>query len=407
MARKVLAMDVKLRVAVAAGLEGISVSALAAELGVSRRWIYELRRRYEAEGVAGLEPRSRRPKRSPHQLSAEVEDAVVRLRKELADAGLDAGPVTIRWHLERRGETVPVPSIAAIWRVLKRWGLIEPQPQKRPRSSYRRFQAELVNQMWQIDATKWRLAGGTEVEIINIIDDHSRVCVGSKAVATTTGRAVFAVFVDAGTDWGFPASVLSDNATYFSGKRRGWEAPFETALRSLKIKPITSTPNHPATCGKVERFHQTLKKWLTAQDSATGIDQLQTLIDRFIDYYNHQRPHRAHRQTPADIHHTHPHTGPGPQPIDQPLLIRHLKVNNHGVVNTTPWRIGVGATWAGHHITLLIQGNNAAVFSGDQLVRALTIDPNRSYQPTGNPRGGPKQPRQPKHLPLPMTRDNK
>ncbi|MCP3994610.1 MAG: IS481 family transposase [bacterium] len=396
-------MDVKLRAAIAAGFDGISISGLSAELGVSRRWIYELRRRFEADGVAGLEPRSRRPKRSPHQLSAGVEDAVARLRKELSDAGLDGGPATIQWHLKRRGETVP--SVAAIWRVLKRRGLIEPQPQKRPKSSYQRFEAALVNEMWQIDATKWRLGDGSQVEIINIIDDHSRACVASHAVATTTGVAVFASFIDAGEHWGFPASILSDNATYFTGKRRGWEAPFETALKAMRIKAITSTPNHPTTCGKVERFHQTLKKWLKAQDPANTIKELQTLLDRFIDYYNRQRPHRAHRQTPADIHNTDPRTGPGTIELDQPTLTRHLCVNNDGIINTSPWRIGVGATWTGHQVTLFIQGLDAAVFSGDQLVRALTIDPDRSYQPTGNPRGGPRHPRQPKPILLPMTRD--
>lgn len=398
-------MDVKLLAAIAAGLDGINISALAAELGISRRWIYVLQRRYETDGLAGLEPRSRRPRSSPQQMPAAVEDQIVRFRKELSDAGLDAGPVTIRWHLGHRGEVAPVPSIAAIWRALKRRDLIEPQPQKRPKSSLRRFERDLVNEMWQIDATKWELADGTTVEIINIVDDHSRACVGSKAVTTTTGVAVLATLIDAGVDWGFPASVLSDNATYFSGKRRGWEAPFETALQAIKIKPITSTPNHPTTCGKVERFHQTLKKWLTAQDPAATIKELQTLLDAFVDYYNHHRPHRAHHQTPGHIHNTDPTTGPGTIELNPPVLVRHLTVNHDGIINTSPWRIGVGATWAGHQVTVLIQRHDTAIFSGDQLVRALTIDPTRSYQPTGNPRGGLKQPRQPKPLLLPMTRD--
>jgi len=405
MTRKVLSMDVRLRAAVAAGFEGISISDLAVELGVSRRWIYELRCRFEADGLAGLEPRSRRPNRSPQQMSAVVEDRIVRLRKELDDEGCDAGAVTIRWYLQQRYDE-PAPSVAAIWRALQRRGLIVAQPQKRPKSSFRRFEAGLVNEMWQIDATKWVLADDTPVEIINIVDDHSRVCVRSTAVASTNGVGVFTAFVEAGEHWGFPASVLTDNALYFSGKRRGWEAPFEGALRLLKIKTITSTPCHPTTCGKVERFHQTLKKWLAAHDPAHNLAELQSLLDRFVDYYNQQRPHRAHPgRTPAEIHNTQTKTGPGTLPINEPVLVRHLSVNRDGIVNTTPWRIGVGATWAGHQVTLFVQDNNAAVFSGDQLVRALTIDPTRSYQPTGNRRGGPKQPRQPKPLLLPKTRD--
>ena len=391
-------MDVRLTAAIAAGFDGVNVTALSAELGVSRRWIYELRRRYETGGLAGLEPRSRRPGSSPQQILAGVEDRIVRLRKELTDAGCDAGPATIQWHLQHQG-IAPVPSQASIWRALKRRDLITPQPRKRPRSSYRRFEAGLVNEMWQIDPTSWSLADGTDVEIINIIDDHSRVCVNSVAVPTTTGTRVLTMFIEAGEHWGFPASVLTDNATYFTGKRRGWEAQFETALKAMEIKPITSTPNHPTTCGKVERFHQTLKKWLKAQDPPTSLNQFQALLDRFVDYYNHHRPHRAHSGlTPTQVHNTNPQTGPGTLSINKPVLIRHVTVNQDGIVNTTPWRIGVGAPWAGHQITLYIQGNNAAVFSGDHLVRHLTIDPTRSYQPTGKPRGGPKQPRQPKPI---------
>lgn len=405
MARKVLTMDVRLTAAIAAGLDGVSVKVLAAELGISRQWVYELRRRYEAEGLAGLEPRSRRPGSTPRQMPADVEDRVVRLRKELTDAGCDAGPATIRWHLERQG-VVPVPSQASIWRALKRRDLVTPQPKKRPRSSYRRFQAGLVNEMWQIDPTSWSLADGTEVEIINIIDDRSRVCVNSVAVPTVTGVRVLTALIDAGEHWGFPASVLSDNATYFTGKRRGWEAPFETALKAMEIKPITSTPKHPTTCGKVERFHQTLKRWLKAHDPPIGCEQLQALLDRFVDYYNHHRPHRAHPGlTPVQVHNTGPITGPGTLSIDQPVHIRRVTVNQEGTVNTSPWRIGVGAPWIGHTTTLFIQGNNAAIFSGDQLVRHLTIDPTRSYQPTGKPPGGPKQPRQPKPIVSTMTRD--
>lgn len=398
MAREVLAMDVKLTAAIAAGFDGVNVTVLAAELGISRRWVYELRRRYEAEGLAGLEPRSRRPGSSPQQMSADVEDRVVRLRKELVDAGCDAGPVTIRWHLEAQG-VVPVPSQASIWRALKRRDLVTPQPRKRPRSSYRRFEAALVNEMWQIDPTSWELGDGTGVEIINLIDDRSRVCVNSVAVPATTGARALEVFIEAGEHWGFPASVLTDNAVYFSGKRRGWEAPFETALKAMEIKPITSTPKHPTTCGKVERFHQTLKQRLKAKEPPTSINELQKRLDQFVDYYNTRRPHRAHPgPTPAQVHNNGTKTGPGTLPIGQPVHIRRVTVNQDGIVNTTPWRIGVGATWAGHHTTLYIQGNNAAVFSGDQLVRHLTIDPTRSYQPTGKPPGGPKQPRQPKPI---------
>src|SRR5712675_593635 len=131
--------------------EGRPVAELAAAHGVHRSWIYKLVARYRADGDVGLIPRSRRPKRSPNALSGVFEDEVVMLRKQLAEEGLDAGAVTIHWHLGRHYETVP--SVSTIWRILKRRGFVNPQPQKRPRSSFIRFEAALPNETWQSDMT--------------------------------------------------------------------------------------------------------------------------------------------------------------------------------------------------------------------------------------------------------------
>jgi transposase len=164
-------------------LEGRSKSAVARDYGVSRRWVQKLAGRYLAEGEAAFEPRSRRPHGSPRRTSQAVEDAIVALRKELAEAGHDAGAETIAWHLRQRAGCSP--SAATIWRILSRRGFVTPQPHKRPRSSWHRFAAGLPNELWQADITHWPLAGGAGAEILNIIDDHSRLLAGS------TARAVF------------------------------------------------------------------------------------------------------------------------------------------------------------------------------------------------------------------------
>ena len=160
-------------------LEGRSKSEVARDYGVSRRWVQTLVARYLTEGEAAFEPRSRRPLTNPRRTGVEVEDAIVALRKELADAGHDAGAETIAWHLHQR--TGSAPSVATIWRILTRRGFVVPQPHKRPRSSWHRFQADLPNELWQADITHWHLADGTEAEILNILDDHSRRLVGSTA----------------------------------------------------------------------------------------------------------------------------------------------------------------------------------------------------------------------------------
>ena len=164
-------------------LEGRSKSAVARDYGVSRRWVQKLTARYAAEGEAAFGPRSRRPHTSPQRTSQATEDAIVALRKELTGAGHDAGAETIAWHLRRRAGCSP--AVATIWRILSRRGFVTPQPHKRPRSSWRRFEADLPNELWQADITHWPLADGSDAEILNILDDHSRL------LAASTARAIF------------------------------------------------------------------------------------------------------------------------------------------------------------------------------------------------------------------------
>ena len=274
------------------------IGLLAAQHGVHRSWLYKLLARYRTDGPAGLEPRSRRPRRSPTRIADQHEDAVVALRKELIDLGVDAGPATIHWHLEQRG--LPAPSTATIWRILKARGFVTPQPHKRPKSSYTRFEAELPNERWQADVTHWALADGTNVEILNIIDDHSRLCVESRVFRTVRSTDVVRALHRAGQKWGYPQSMLTDNGSIFTASARGGISAMETELLSLGIASKHSRPYHPQTCGKVERFHQTVKKWLTQQDPTTFTKQLQRQLEAFTNYYNQQRPHRAlNRRTPT------------------------------------------------------------------------------------------------------------
>ncbi|MGH2692787.1 MAG: IS481 family transposase, partial [Actinomycetota bacterium] len=279
-------------VVAAVRLEERSKSEVAREYGVSRQWVHELVRRFDAEGEAGLEPRSRKPKRSRHRTSAEIEDEIISIRKALAEDGLDAGAHTIAFHLERRHGSTPAPS--TIWRILRDRGFITPQPQKRPKSSFVRFQADQPNERWQADATHWQLADGTDVEILNILDDHSRLLVASDAYRTIKGGDVVQSFNQGFDQQGFPASVLTDNAAVFTGAPRGGgRCAIEIALDAIGVRSFHSSPNHPQTCGKVERFHQTDKKWLRGQEPAESLEELQAQLDWFRGYYNTERPHRA------------------------------------------------------------------------------------------------------------------
>ena len=246
-------------------VEGRSKSQVARDYEVSRYWVQQLVQRYTAEGEAAFEPRSRRPHSSPQAVPAEVEDEIVRLRKELSRQGLDAGADTIRTHLAHRTprwqtstSPTPAPSVSTIWRILTRRGFVTPQPQKRPKSSWHRFAAEQPNERWQADTTHWQLADGTGVEILNLLDDHSRLALSTVTRRTITGRDVLHAFEDAFLRWGIPASVLTDNGAVFTGlPRRGGRVALEIELGSLGVRFDHSRANHPQTQGKVERFQQT------------------------------------------------------------------------------------------------------------------------------------------------------
>jgi transposase len=195
-------------------VEGRSKSEVARDYRVSRRWVHELVKRFDAEGEAGLAPRSRRPRASPQRTPQALADEVVALRKHLAEQGLDAGAVTVAYHLEQRHGAAPAPS--TIWRILSRRGFVTPQPQKRPKSSYVRFEAAMPNERWQADITHWKLAGGAGVEALNLLDDHSRYLVASDARAVTKAADVVTTFHQAAKAHGFPASMLADNGAVFT-----------------------------------------------------------------------------------------------------------------------------------------------------------------------------------------------
>jgi transposase InsO family protein len=376
-----------------------SPSEVAAAYRVSRSWVYQLVARYRVEGPAAFEPRSRRPKTSPRALPEATVELIVELRKNLAGQGLDAGPDTIRWHLrQRHGLEV---SRASIARHLARQGLVTPQPAKRPKTSYVRFAAELPNECWQADFTHYRLTDGTDTEILCFIDDHSRYAISVTAHRTVTGPTVVEVFRHAVAVHGPPASTLTDNGMVFTTRLsggRGGRNGFESELRRLGIRQKNSSPGRPTTCGKVERFHQTLKRWLAAQPHQPhDLNGLQVLLDTFVHHYNQRRPHRSlpHQATPATAYHTRPKATPTGRDTDTHHRVRHDRIDDSGTVtvrhNGRLHHIGLGRTHARTPVILLIADRDIRIINAttSELLRHLTLDPTRDYQPTGKPPGPP------------------
>jgi transposase InsO family protein len=386
-------------------VEGRSQSEVARAYGVSQGWISRLVARFHREGEAAFEPRSRRPHRSPSAVPQATVELIRQLRQDLANQGLDAGPDTIAWHLaQHHGIEVSRTSVS---RYLTSAGLVTPDPAKRPRSSYIRFQADLPNECWQADFTHFRLTRydgcpGSDVEILSWLDDCSRYALSVTAHQRVTGPGVVATFRDAVHQFGVPQSTLTDNGmvftTRFSGGKGGRNG-LEAELRRLNVRQKNSRPNHPTTCGKVERFQQTMLSWLRAQHrQPTSLVELQALLDLFRSLYNQQRPHRSlpHRATPATVYHSLPKAAPAvSRQLDHHDRVRHDVIDKQGKVTLRHegrlFHIGVGRTHARTHVILLVHDLDVRVVHAvtGELLRALTLDTSKSYQPTGRRPGPP------------------
>jgi transposase InsO family protein len=380
MAQKVTAMDIRAATALAGQVE--NVAQFCRDQQISRQTFYKWRRRFLSEGLGGLQAQSRRPLSCPGQTPATVEEAVLSKRKQLLELGLDHGPQSIVWALQRDGQAAPARS--TVWRILTRHGVIVAQPQKRPKSATKRFCFARPNECWQSDWTEWHLADGTAVAIAGSLDDHSRYLVGlSAALGFGTGELVWSVMVAGISECGIPSMSLSDNGTMYTGRLRGYEAAFEINLRALGVRTINSAPYHPQTCGKIERFWQTLKKWLNARDPAQSVDELNVQLAWFRVFYNHRRPHRAHRgATPAEAFNATETARPADRPLPAPVFVSRAVVGiDSGNVFVRPYKVNVGLRWAGHECISIRDGNRITIFSGNKIVRAFTADPTRNYQP--------------------------
>jgi transposase InsO family protein len=376
-------------------VEGRSQSEVAREYGVSQGWISRLVARYRREGAGAFEPRSRRPRTSPTRLPQPTIDLIVTLRNDLLSKGLDHGPHTIAWHLEHHHGLVV--SVNSIHRHLRAAGLVTPTPQRRPKSSYIRFAAEQPNERWQADFTHWWLADGTHVEILDWIDDHARYALSVTAHRRVTGAIVLAEFRKTVAAHGVPASTLTDNGMVFTTRLSGGKGGrngFENELHRLGVTQINSTPNHPTTCGKIERFHQTLKKWLTGQPRAATLAELQTQLNAFVEAYNHDRPHRSlpHHATPATAYTARPKADPANR-TDTHNRVRRDRIDQAGVITLRIagrlHHIGVGRTYTGTRVLVLVQDLHIRIIHAatGELLRELTLNPSKDYQPTGAPKG--------------------
>lgn len=367
--------------------QGLTHTQAATRFGVTRQWVHTLVRRYETEGPNGLTPRSRAPKTRPGTTTPAIQDRIIELRHELTRSGADAGPVTIAWHLEQEGH--PAPSPSTIRRILHTAGLITPAPKKRPRGSYLRFEADLPNECWQADITHWYLADGTRTEILDFLDDHSRKLLDIRAATAFTGPIVVTVMNELITRYKPPASTLTDNGLVFTTRlagRKGGRGGFEKLLDAHGIQQKNGRPGHPQTQGKIERFHQTLKRWLNARPHPDTIEALQHLLTEFQNWYNTQRPHRAiGRRTPEQAYTALPKATPTGHTRSE-WRSRTDTVDKNGKVSLRYAgrlrHLGIGRAHTGTPVLLLVHDRAVTVsdMTTGHLIAEFTIDESRDYQ---------------------------
>jgi putative transposase len=356
--------------------------------GVNERTFYRHRARVAAEGT--WSERSRRPLRSPTSTGEWLTERIVALRGTLEP---DNGADNIHAELLElaTGPDWPagtaVPARATINRVLGRAGLLDRNPRKRPKSSWRRFCYARPRDCFQIDGTEHTLADGTVVVAIDIVDDCSRMWVASHVAAAETSTAAIAALTGAIAEFGAPGLVLADNGSAFTGRvgtanltRVG---RFAATVTAAGARLIHSSPYHPQTLGKCERLHQTADKLLDHffPEPAATIAELQGRLDTVRAHYNDRRRHSAVGTTPRRAWDRAPaHGGPEQLPLQTDATVHRLTVIPHGTVTLGSHLIRIGARYGGTQVTALINGNQVTfhALTGD-LIGQLTLDPGKRY----------------------------
>ena len=379
-----------------------AVTTFCAEHNISRETFYAIRKRALIDGpAAALEPRSRRPTRSPAKLSDDVAAQAIGVRAALERSGLDHGPISVHDKMRALGLS-PVPSTASLSRIFRDAGVAKVEPKKRPRSAFRRFVYPAPNACWQLDATEYVLTGGRKCVIFQLIDDHARYAVASHVAWGETSEAAITVVKKGIAAHGVPQRLLSDNGAALNPSRRGVLGQLVAYVTSLGVEPITGKPYKPTTQGKNERFHQTLFRFLDKQPLASSLEELQEQVDRFDVIYNTERPHQGlpGRITPQQAWEATAKVE-APRPVPHPAApvtdsegLRMTRIRDNGTVYARGTKFQVSRTLAGAIAYRLEDESGLQIFDsqGTLLIEYPWPESGTKYVGSGLPRG-PRGPR--------------
>ena len=360
-----------------------TVSDKCTELGIGRDTFYRYRRRFRARGLDGLLDDSSRPRSSPAATPQPMVELIVAKRHELAAAGWDHGARSIASRLRRAG-VLGVPDARTVHRVLVRQGLVDPQPTKRPRASFHRFEYPKPNSCWQLDGKQWALADGTKVCLLRLVDDHSRFILGTLVARSENSADAWKLFAGCAARHGPPAMLLTDNSLAFNTRRvTGGMGTFEAQVRCQGTLMVAASAGHPQTCGKKERDWQPLIRWLSAHPPVATTGALQRLIDAYDVLFNTDRPHQAldPDQTPQDRYTATAKATPSTTALPGTALLTHPTVMPNGHVHLGHDSVtNIGRSWTATTVTVVRDGLDAVILHDTQVIARLRIDPARRYQ---------------------------
>ncbi|HXU99533.1 MAG TPA: IS481 family transposase [Caulobacteraceae bacterium] len=323
-----------------ASAPGANVSELCRRFGVSRSNGYKWLARHRAQGAAGLEERSRRPKRSPRRTSAVVEAEVLRIRQESNGAW---GGRKIAKVVEREGKVAPVPGPSTVTEILRRHDRLWLRAAEHP-GPWRRFERAEPNELWQMDFKGHFALMGGRCHPLTVLDDHSRYSLEIGALADEQDLSVRARLAATFRRYGLPLKMLADNGSpWGDAGDQPWTA-FGVWLLRLGVGLGHGRPYHPQTQGKDERFHRSLKAEVLDGACFADLAHCQRAFDAWRERYNHERPHEALGMgVPAERYRISPRPYPESlPPIEYGAgdLVRKVDVSGFISFHNRSWRVG-------------------------------------------------------------------
>ena len=357
--------------------DGEKITEVAARIGVSRQTLHAWIRRYRAEGLASLTDHSHAAHSCPHQISPDIEAQICELRR--LHPGW--GPRRIAHELGRAG-CDPMPSRSSIYRCLKRHSLIELRRRRKGRDEYRRWERERPMQLWQMDVMGGVLLDdGTELKIVTGVDDHSRFCIAAGLVRRATSKAVCEVLSASLATHGVPDEILTDNGKVFTGRftfPQPVEVLFDRICRENGISHRHTAVRSPTTTGKIERFHQSLRKEFLVDRTFRSLKAAQAALEAWVDDYNTARPHQAlEMATPSERFRANPPPGKGATLVPVASAEEHRgqwvlrRIGTNGTVSIDNRIIFVGNQYKALLADVFVDGSVIQIWNQNHLIKTI------------------------------------